>query len=264
MFTAAPIGISMHRRRPRRKNRERDRQIAELWSTGLTLQAVGDKFGMTRERVRQIIGRYKGKYEAARETAKYAWQDEATALLKDGHSIQHVATALSRSLSSVTRLLDGSVYRAHKEARFWSYVDKSDGPDACWPWTRARTAYGYGRYSMRWLKDTNSSAHRAAWRLANDSGIPEHLHVLHRCDNPPCCNPAHLYLGTPAQNAKDSVERGKRRQGRRAVTPDTVRQQIVEGYQAGLSGPKLAIAHRIDTPTVYAILHRAGVKIRPR
>lgn len=88
--------------------------------------------------------------------------------------------------------------------RFWSKVDKSGGPDACWPWTAGRYPKGYGSFYMRG-RDHQSS--RVAWVLLN--GDPGDLFVCHECDNPPCCNPAHLFLGSNSDNIVDAVQKGR-------------------------------------------------------
>lgn len=92
--------------------------------------------------------------------------------------------------------------------RFWLRVDRSAGDAACWPWTGA-SSRGYG--SLR-VGGVLFSAHRVAYELTNQK-IPEGLLVRHSCDNPPCCNPAHLLLGTESDNRFDMYRRG--RQGKR-------------------------------------------------
>lgn len=93
-------------------------------------------------------------------------------------------------------------------ARFWSKIDRSGGPTACWAWTRA-TVRGYG--SVR-IRGHVFYAHRVAFLL--DVGVdPGALGMCHRCDNPPCCNPAHLFLGTQAENTRDMVAKGRARGG---------------------------------------------------
>jgi hypothetical protein len=88
-------------------------------------------------------------------------------------------------------------------------VDNSGGPAACWPWTGSCTRHGYGKLSA------TEVAHRVAWELTNGP-IPSGLCVLHRCDNPPCCNPAHLFLGTRSDNVADMVAKGRAAVGDKA------------------------------------------------
>lgn len=98
------------------------------------------------------------------------------------------------------------------ENDFWLRVDLSSSPDGCWPWTRGCDFDGYGR---AWFRPRSRTAHRVAWEYAYGA-IPPGLCVLHRCDNPPCCNPAHLFLGTQADNSADKVRKGRQAQGPRA------------------------------------------------
>jgi hypothetical protein len=88
---------------------------------------------------------------------------------------------------------------------FWSRVDRSGGPDACWPWTAGRFQKGYEM--TRWQGRTRG-AHRVAYELAYGP-ILDGLWVLHDCDNPPCCNPAHLFPGNSAVNADDRERKGR-------------------------------------------------------
>jgi HNH endonuclease len=94
--------------------------------------------------------------------------------------------------------------------RFWSKVDSSGGSDACWPWTAALNVQrgGYGQFRLGLPEKKTIRSNRMAWLLSGGE-IPEDVHVLHRCDNPACCNPAHLFLGTNADNIRDRVTKGR-------------------------------------------------------
>jgi len=93
--------------------------------------------------------------------------------------------------------------------RLWEKVDKN-GPihpvlgTACWLWMAGRNKLGYGLFDC-------GSAHRIAWILTNGPPPPDTPFVLHRCDNPPCCNPDHHFLGTQADNIRDMVAKGRAR-----------------------------------------------------
>ena len=89
-------------------------------------------------------------------------------------------------------------------AAFWSKVDKS-GPNDCWLWRGCRQRFGHG--VLKW-DGRNQTAHRVVWQITNDP-IPNGLWVLHHCDNPPCVNPAHLFLGTVQDNNADKMQKGR-------------------------------------------------------
>lgn len=96
---------------------------------------------------------------------------------------------------------------ADKNERFWCRVDKSGGEDACWPWLGPRFGGGYGQV---YFHGRGQGAHRVAHLLGN-GGLDSTLKVLHHCDNPPCCNPKHLFVGTAKDNSTDMVAKGRQR-----------------------------------------------------
>lgn len=97
--------------------------------------------------------------------------------------------------------------------RFWSKVDIKDS--SCWEWLANKWSNGYGQL---WIGrpvisfSTTVLAHRVSWMLENDKDIPEGMFVLHKCDNPGCVNPDHLYLGSHCDNMSDMIN--KQRYGR--------------------------------------------------
>lgn len=93
--------------------------------------------------------------------------------------------------------------------RFWSKVCIADG-DNCWLWTSGLTIYGYGSFGV---EGRSEKAPRVSWVLTYGP-IPNGLHVLHRCDTPACVRPDHLFLGTPLDNIRDMIAKG-----RKAPTP---------------------------------------------
>lgn len=105
---------------------------------------------------------------------------------------------------------DGRFERIPLEERFWKRVKRSDG---CWEWTGERTQWGYGTLRLYFKQDDGTErkphmgAHRLSWAIAH--GDPGELCVLHRCDNPPCVRPDHLFLGTDGDNIRDCVKKGR-------------------------------------------------------
>lgn len=108
-------------------------------------------------------------------------------------------------VGAVSKRIPPEIKRAKRIALFWSRVTKGN-PDECWLWTGCTNRYGYGCTEL-FGKQMNAS--RAAWILTHgDAGA---LVVCHKCDVPACCNPTHLWLGTPGDNVRDCRDKGRHR-----------------------------------------------------
>ena len=136
--------------------------------------------------------------------------------------------------------------------RFWNKVTITDG---CWLWTAHRDKDGYGAFKLP--SGQHVRAHRMAFEL--DVGmIPEGTFVLHRCDNPPCCNPDHLFIGTSRDNIVDMVTKQRQARGEQDGNAKlTVRQvrAIRRGAAAGRTYAELAPRFGVDRSTVGRVVN---------
>jgi hypothetical protein len=132
--------------------------------------------------------------------------------------------------------------------RFWPKVDKTTSLHGCWLWTSA-TVRGYGEFSVPGGKVVY--AHRLAWELTHGP-IPDGLLVCHDCDTPLCVNPAHLFLGTYADNSRDMVTKG--RQYRPFLLTPEQRQALCDRFAAGGIGMvEVAREFGISLRTAYRV-----------
>lgn len=110
--------------------------------------------------------------------------------------------------------------------RLWAKVDRSD-PEACWPFMGSRNEFGYG--GLR-VDGKATKAHRLAWLTAHPGEVLKPTdHICHTCDNPPCCNPAHLYKGDYRTNTADKVARARHLTGERLS--QALKGHVVSGDQ---------------------------------
>lgn len=146
--------------------------------------------------------------------------------------------------------------------RLWRKVEKGTA-DECWEWQGKRSTKGYGLIA-RGSRDMRSDrAHRVAYEVARGP-IPAGLFVLHHCDNPPCCNPSHLFLGTAADNTADMMRKGRGRlpglKGQdhpRARLTDEDIADMRAAYQAGqLTQRELAEDYGVREQYVWRLVNR--------
>jgi len=88
---------------------------------------------------------------------------------------------------------------------FWKKVDVK-GPNDCWEWNKNRQSFGYGNFN-------GTQASRWIYQYVNDVKLPRKIVVCHLCDNPPCCNPNHLWAGTQSDNMKDMQMKNRNTKG---------------------------------------------------
>ena len=141
---------------------------------------------------------------------------------------------------------------------FWVRVDQSGGPDSCWEWKKGRNSKGYGEF----LTDGKSMlAHRYAYTLVNGP-IPKGMMVCHVCDNPPCCNPTHLFSGTGADNMQDAAQKG-RIQSHAKLTEEQVKEIRAKYKFREYSATRLGREYGVYDWTILCIVNRITWKHVP-
>lgn len=102
-----------------------------------------------------------------------------------------------------------SFYRTPQQIRadFWARVDVRN-PDQCWEWKKGLKGRARNQYGIVWIDRKSYGTHQVAYTVTKGE-VPAGMNVLHTCDNPPCCNPNHLFLGTHKDNIHDCISKGR-------------------------------------------------------
>ena len=158
----------------------------------------------------------------------------------------------------------------------WTRIDQSAGPDECWPWTGRTDKDGYGYQKIR-----GKGWRVPRWVLSQSVELTHSIVTRHTCDNPICCNPAHLVPGTPADNTRDMVSRNRHIHGEDHWTAkDSTLVQGVNNGEAKLTETQVLeirrlyaaggwtqkhLGHRygVDQATISSITRRATWKHLP-
>lgn len=130
--------------------------------------------------------------------------------------------------------------------RIWDHIKKEGD---CWVWTAHKHPFGYG---MIMVNGIPTGCHRISWELTNGP-IPHGMSVLHKCDNPSCINPSHLFLGTQDDNMKDRSKKGRAPKGESHPMSKISEEMAIKIKHSMLSGYKCAALFHVSPSTVHSI-----------
>lgn len=205
---------------------------------------------------RVVSGAQKGQYIAWRngnsldcrkENIFVGTPSQAKNVARGGDGIHfQKETRADRRTTRAERILARRIERFNAQVRV-------AGPDECWEWQGHTILTGYGTSS--WGTRPNEYTHRIAWMLANKRPVPEGMVIRHSCDNPKCCNPAHLLIGTHADNMADRRIRNRpRRPGMRGLG-----NQIVAMRREGATYAEIQDALKCSFFCIATHLRKAGM-----
>jgi hypothetical protein len=137
-------------------------------------------------------------------------------------------------------------------ARFWSKVEVTQNTCRCWEWKARRNSFGYGQFKLHGVV---TLAHRVAVMLAGTQLDPDSV-VMHTCDNPACCNPKHLIVGTHQLNVADRVAKRRSARGSTNGRAKLAAEQVI-AIRSDLRAPSVIASE-------YGVTARAVVFIQTR
>jgi|SRR6478736_7968963 len=137
--------------------------------------------------------------------------------------------------------------------RLFSRIAINDS--GCWVWTGAKNEKGYGKIGLPRSSKT-ARCHRVSYELANGP-VPDGVMVLHRCDNPSCINPEHLFLGTAQDNSIDMATKGRNfvpdNRGERASWSKLTEEQAIDIMTRRISAAKFAVLYGVSRSAIFRI-----------
>lgn len=158
-----------------------------------------------------------------------------------------------------TKYIKNHVNRISKNeqiALFWSRVSITADDNLCWLWTEKHDKDGYGK---TWWNGKTERSHRVAW-MYPDYSIPNEMFILHSCDNPICCNPKHLFIGTALDNNRDRERKGRGNQLKgeqhhmHKLTEDQVRDIRRRYFMSNVSYSQLAHEYGVTPSNICMIV----------
>jgi hypothetical protein len=189
-----------------------------------------------------------------------------SSLASPGGSAETVTSGRVSRLQCAPATEDLSKPQSKLAQRFWSMVDVK-GEDECWPWTGYVMPSGYGRARVKGIGRVY--AHRQAYEFASeDVGlIPDGMFCCHTCSNKLCCNPAHLFLATPAQSVENNFRRGLVKRGSELPFAKLTEAEVCEirrrhaaEAKLGISQAKLAKEYGVSAGAIQRVLERKNWK----
>ena len=151
----------------------------------------------------------------------------------------------------------GSMKGLSAEERFYFQVKKTD---TCWLWAAAIDADGYGRFAGAVGGKIYTKAHRFSWALHTGEIIPKGALICHKCDNPRCVNPDHLFVGTPADNMRDKIAKGRHNipKGADSTSAKLTEEQVLRIVKDPRPHAQIAADYAVRPSTIGSIKQRVS------